>query len=264
MPNNRDFLLTCSLRELDSEGNINTIRNAIYDGAQAFMIHLEKLEEMYHNESDLKKIFSYAGEMPVISVNYRTPRRPSKTDEQLVEGQLIAAKAGAQVVDIVADIYDPSKDEISYDENAINKQKALIEKFHELGCKVMLSSHTFRYLTQEETIKHCKELEKRGADWVKIAVTANSQDELNEVNLTTIELKKVMNVPFFHCCMGQYGKLHRVYSGLLGSKIVLCVQNYNENSNPKEQPLLRSTKTVFDNLDFTMTRDDTFGTVRNI
>ncbi len=264
MHNNRDFLLTCSLRELTPEGNINTIRNAIYDGAQAFMIHLEKLEEAYHNENDLKKIFSYAGEMPIISVNYRTPRRPNKTDEQLVEGQFLAAKAGAQVVDIVADIYDPSKDEITYDESAINKQKELIKKFHELGCKVMLSSHTFRYLTKEETVKLCKELEKRGADWVKIAVTANSQDELNEVNLTTIELKKVMNVPFFHCCMGQYGKLHRVYSGLLGSKIVLCVQNYNVNSNPKEQPLLRNTKAVFDNLDFTLTRDVTFGTVRNI
>ena len=133
-----------------------------------------------------------------------------------------------------------------------------------MGAKVMLSSHTFRFLTLEETLKHCKELERRGADWVKIAVTANSMEELNEVNRTTVELKKQMEVPFFHCCMGQYGKLHRVYSGLLGSKIVLCVQNYNANSNPKEQPLLRNTKLVLDNLDFTIARDDTTGTVRNI
>ena len=150
------------------------------------------------------------------------------------------------------------------DETAILKQKELIHEIHQMGGKVMLSSHTFRFLTMEETIAHCKALENRGADWVKIAVTANSPEELSEVNRTTIELKKQMKVPFFHCCMGQYGKLHRVYSGLLGSKIVLCVQNYNANSNPKEQPLLRSTKAVMDNLDFTIARDDASGTVRNI
>lgn len=264
MQTNRDFLLTCSLRELNPEDNINTIRNAIYDGAEAFMIHLEKLDEAYHNENDLKRIFNYASDKPVISVNYRTPRRPGKTDEELIQGQKLAIKAGASVVDIVGDIFSPGKDEITYDERAILKQKEMIKEVHKLGAKVMFSSHTFRFLTMEETIRHCKALESRGADWVKIAVTANSLEELNEVNRTTIELKKQMKVPFFHCCMGQYGKLHRVYSGLLGSKIVLCVQNYNANSNPKEQPLLRSTKMVIDNLDFTITRDGTSGTIRNI
>lgn len=264
MQNNRDFLLTCSLRELNPEDNINTIRNAVYDGAEAFMIHLEKLDEVYHNEKDLKRIFNYASDKPVISVNYRTPRRPGKSDEELVKGQLLAIKAGADVVDIVGDIFGPGKDEITYDKNVISKQKELIEEIHKMGTKVMLSSHTFRFLTLEETISHCKALESRGADWVKIAVTANSPEELNEVNQTTVELKKQLKIPFFHCCMGQYGKLHRVYSGLLGSKIVLCVQNYNANSNPKEQPLLRNTKTVIDNLDFSIARDDRSGTVRNI
>ena len=264
MQNNRDFLLTCSLRELNPEDNVNTIRNALYDGAEAFMLHLEKLDEVYHTEKDLKRIFNYAGDRPVISVNYRTPRRPQKTDEELAEGQLLAIRSGAAVVDIVGALFGPGKDEITYYEKAFQKQKALIERVHQMGAKVMLSSHTFRFLTLEETLKHCKELERRGADWVKIAVTANSMEELNEVNRTTVELKKQMEVPFFHCCMGQYGKLHRVYSGLLGSKIVLCVQNYNANSNPKEQPLLRNTKLVLDNLDFTIARDDTTGTVRNI
>ena len=264
MPTNREFLLTCSLRELNPEDNINTIRNAIYDGAEAFMIHLEKLDEVYHNETDLRKIFNYACDKPVISVNYRTQRRPGKSDEALVEGQKTAIKAGASVVDIVGDIFCPGKDEITYDESAVLKQKEMIEEIHKLGGKVMLSSHTFRFLTMEETICHCKALEDRGADWVKIAVTANSLEELNEVNRTTVELKKQMKIPFFHCCMGQYGKLHRVYSGLLGSKLVLCVQNYNANSNPKEQPLLRSTKSVIDNLDFTIARDEASGTIRNV
>lgn len=39
--NRNDFLLTCSIRETNVEDNINTIRNAIYDGAEAFMVHLE-------------------------------------------------------------------------------------------------------------------------------------------------------------------------------------------------------------------------------
>ena len=186
MQTNREAILTCSLRELNVEDNINTIRNAIYDGAEAFMLHLEKLEECYHNKEDLRKLFNYAADKPVFSVNYRTHRRPNKTDEELVEGQLIALEAGAEVLDIFADLYCPSFDEITYDEEAIRKQKELINKVHELGGKVMLSSHTFRFLTCEETIKHLKELESRGADMVKIAVTASSKEELDEVNRTTI------------------------------------------------------------------------------
>lgn len=258
----KEFLLTCSLRESNPEDNINTIRNAIYDGAEAFMIHLEKLEEIYHNERDLKRIFHYAADRPVISVNYRTPKRPQKTDEELIQSQMTAVQAGAQVLDIVGDIFSPSQDEITYDMDAIRKQEQLIDEVHKQGAKVMLSSHTFRFLTMEETIRHCKALEDRGADWVKIAVTANSWEELNEVNRTTIELNRQMKIPFFHCCMGQYGKLHRIYSGFLGSKIILCVQQYNANSDPKEQPLLRNTKAVMDNLDFTIARDDTIGTIR--
>ena len=114
MQNNRDFLLTCSLRELNPEDNVNTIRNALYDGAEAFMLHLEKLDEVYHTEKDLKRIFNYAGDRPVISVNYRTPRRPQKTDEELAEGQLLAIRSGAAVVDIVGDLFGPGKDEITY------------------------------------------------------------------------------------------------------------------------------------------------------
>ena len=264
MKSNRDFLLTCSLRELNPENSINTIRNAIYDGAEAFMIHLEKLGEEYHNENDLKKIFNYAGEKPIIAVNYRTTKKFKKTDKELLEEQKIAVRSGASIVDIVGDIFSPNKDEITYDEKMILKQKEIIQEIHAMGAKVMLSSHTFRFMTMEETIRHCKALESRGADWVKIAVTASSKEELNEINRTTVELKKQMKIPFFHCCMGQYGKLHRVYSGLLGSKLILCVQNYNENSNPKEQPLLKITKQVIDNLDFTIARDDTSGTIRNI
>lgn len=262
--NRNDFLLTCSIRETNVEDNINTIRNAIYDGAEAFMVHLEKLDEVYHNEQDLKKMFNYCSNLPIFTVNYRSNRRPDKTDEQLIESQLLALKAGANILDIVADIYDPSKDEITYNQDAINKQKELIQKVHDLNGKVMLSSHTFRFLNSDETLKHLKELEQRGADMVKIAVTASNQEELNEVIRTTTILKEKMSIPFFHCCMGQYGKLHRVYSGLLGSSIVLCVQNYNSNSNPKEQPLLRATKEVFNNLDFTIAKDDKTGTIRNI
>lgn len=257
---NKNFLLTCSLREINIEDNINCIRNAIYDGADAFMLHLEKLDEQYHTVEELKQLFNYAANKTIFSVNYRTHRRPNKTDEELVQGQLVALKAGANILDIVADIYDPSKDEITYNPKAIEKQKELIEIIHSKGGKVMLSSHTYRFMSCEETLAHLKELEKRGADIVKIAVTASNEKELLEVIRTTTILKEKMKIPFFHCCMGQYGKLHRVYSGLLGSSIVLCVQNYNSNSNPKEQPLLKATKTVFDNLDFTITKDDLTGT----
>lgn len=258
----KPYLLTCSLRETSIQENINCIRNATYDGADAFMLHLEKIPDEQLTYDNLKLLYDYAGEKPVFSVNYRSRHKPGKTDEEIIEQQIMSIKAGASCVDMFGDIFNPSVNEIAMDEETIKKQKDLIAKYHELGAKVLISSHIYRYMDRNEIVNQMKLMQERGADIVKIAMSVTSKQEAIEATKTTLDLNNELQVPFFHVCMGQYGKAHRALEGFLGSKIVLCVYEYNINSNPMEQPLLRSMKKVYDNVDVTMARDIMLGGIK--
>jgi 3-dehydroquinate dehydratase len=66
-------------------------------------------------------------------------------------------------------------------------------------------------------------------------------------------LKNELKTPFLHLCMGRYGKLHRVLTPMFGSVMTLCTQEYRAHSLC-DQPLLRATKAVYDNIDFGVNR----------
>ena len=247
-------LLTNMIIEMTPAESIATIRNAIYDGADAFGFHLCRFPKQYQNVGTLKNIFNYAEDRPILVMNYRRHLNEGIPDEELVEGHMMALEAGATMCDIMADMYDPSPLEITYNEKAIDKQKRLIEEIHKKGGEVLMSSHTWQFYTAEQAVEHAKAVESRGTDMIKIAMRADTEDELLEVIKTTILLKREVKIPCLYVCMGQYGKAHRVLVPVFGSPMVLCVQKYDELSH-KEQPLLRSTKAVLDNLDWKLSRD---------
>lgn len=252
-------LLIAMITENSPEECVPTMRNAIYNGADAFALHLDVLPLRYHNIEDLRRIFVFAQDKPVLSINYRNPSRSDLTDDDLIEGHFTALKAGATMCDIMGDIYDPSFMELSKKKYIIDRQKSLVEKIHSMGGEVLMSSHTWCPMTAQEVIEHAKALESRGADMVKIAMIANNEDEMLEAVKGTALLKRELKVPYLHVCMGQYGKLHRVIAPMLGSAMVLCVPSYTILSH-KEQPLLRATRAVLDNIDWKLARDTSIGT----
>lgn len=259
----KPYFLTCSLRETSVEGDICCIKNAIYDGAEAFMIHLEKLPDENVNVNDLKRIYDYAGDRPVFSVNYRSRHKPGKSDAEIVNQQLLSLEAGANVIDVFADIFCPSVNELAMDPEAVKKQKDYIELLHSKGAKVIMSAHIYRFMDTEEVLVQAKEMESRGPDIVKIAMSVNSEEEMTQTYITMARLKQELKCHFFLVTMGQYGKTNRAIEGFLGSKIVLCAQEYNENLNPLEQPLLKAMSKVYSNVDTSLARNTSLGAVKN-
>lgn len=237
---------------------IARIRNSVYDGADLIALHMEFLNLEHHNYKDLKRIFAYVGPKPVYTMNYRNVNRPDLSDEDLVEKQLIAAEAGASMVDIMGDIFDPSPMQLTRNPTAIERQKRMVEQFHKRHCEVMFSSHTWAFMTAEQTLEHCDALISRGADMVKIAMCAFTDEQMDEVYRTTLAMRRELKVPFLHVAMGQYGKVHRMIAPMLGSCMALCMQTYNTVCN-KEQPILRAARTVFDSVDWELARNDQLG-----
>ena len=251
-------MLLTSLTDPTPAKTICTMRNAIFDGTDGFLLHMEVLKQEHLCETDLKTIFNYACDKPVYTMNYRRANS-GKTDEQLIAEQLMAVRAGASMIDMMGDMFDPSPMELAQDSRAIARQQEVIEEVHALGGEVLMSSHTWVFMTAEETLAHTQALEARGADFIKIAMCVHSEAEMLEALRITAVVENELRVPFLHICMGQHGKLHRAISPMLGSCFALCVQSYTETGH-KEKPLLRAEKTVLDNIDWMPARNPYLGT----
>jgi 3-dehydroquinate dehydratase len=250
-------LLVASLSDPTPTKAICTMRNAIFDGAEAFMIHLEAMKQEHLCEKDLKTIINYACDKPMFTMNYRLPN--GKSDEQLVDEQIMAVRAGASMIDMMGDMFEPSPRELSQDSRSIDRQRQVIEEVHALGGEVLMSSHIWEYMPVEQTLAHAKALEARGGDFVKIAMCIHNEEQMIESLRATVLVKNELKVPFLHICMGQWGKLLRAVSPMFGSCFALCVQSYTEAGH-KEKPLLRAEKAVLENIDWMRARDPLSGT----
>ena len=233
--------LTCSISDASEAECVCTIRNAIFDGADGFLFHLERMNPDIQNAAALKRIFAYTEDKTVLSINYRTG---NKTDDELAALQLKALDAGAGCLDVMGDMFGRCEGELTFDPEAMKKQADYIGRIHDAGAQVMMSSHILKFTSDEYLLDHALEMERRGADIVKLVTWAGSAEELIKGMNQTRLLKETLKAPFLHIIGGQYGKVHRALAPTLGSCMVLCVQRYTPAGN-KDKPLLRATRALY-------------------
>ena len=151
-------------------------KDAEDDGANAIAVDLMDLFTQFRNRDSLKMIIESV-RLPFMFCFYRNDRQQNSSDEQRQDVLLAAAEAGASMIDVMGDLYDPSPMEITHDSRAVSRQMRLIEEIHGRGADVVISSHVQRALSAEQTAGHLLELQSRGADVVKIVTTADTEEE---------------------------------------------------------------------------------------
>lgn len=219
---------------------------ALPNGAEAFGMQFEKMESEYRTEKTYGELFSYAKDCPTYATNYRYDNNEGKSDDELAEELLKIADCGAELCDMMGDYFDRQPDEVAVDEKAIEKQMQLIDKLHEKGTKVLMSSHVMKFTPAERVLEIAKEHQRRGADICKIVTGAESTEEQLE-NLKIINmLKEELDIPFLFLCGGECGLLRRI-GGELGCCMYLCVHEYDELATP-QQPLLTDVKKIRDTI----------------
>ncbi len=242
-------IITGMVLEDTPDGMRYRIKNSIYAGADALGIQLCRLKKEYKTDQNLKRIFSACGGRPIYVTNYRYCQNSEMTDNDCMDGLKQAIRCGATLVDIMGDTFDPSPMEITYNAQAIENQKKLIDEFHEMGGQVLMSSHIFKFTPAEKIVEIALEHQKRGADISKIVSGANSDEELIENLRITTLLKKELKIPFLFLSSGTHTKLHRMIGPQLGCCTYLAVLEHDKNAVPT-QPTIAAAKAVLDNLDF--------------
>jgi 3-dehydroquinate dehydratase len=240
-------LLCAMVQDETPDDMICTIMDSLYDGADAFGIQLCNLQPEYRTEEILRKIFSHCEGKPIYITSYRGKYNKDLSEEERMDFLLMGLRAGATLCDIPGDTFAPCKEQMTFDSEATEKQKRLIQKIHDMGGEVLISTHTGRFYTEDEVSALAKAQVDRGADVVKIVTVANDEEE-EMVGLQAIRrLKKELDRPFLFLVGGSHNRLIRQIGPALGVCMYLCVQRYHPVTT-KAQPILRSVKAIRDNM----------------
>lgn len=242
-----DKALLTVMVQADNPGRIKElIDKSVPEGAEAFGMQFEQMKSEYRTKEVYKDLFSYANDKPVYVTNYRSGHNEGKADDTLAEELLELADCGADLCDVMGDYFDRQPDEVAVDKTAIEKQKELIQKIHDKGAKVLMSSHVLKYIPAKRVLEIALEHQSRGADICKIVTGADNMEEQLE-NLKIINmLKEKLDIPFLFLCGGECGILRRI-GGEIGCCMYLCVHEHDALATPA-QPLLKRLKTIRDNI----------------
>lgn len=218
------------------------IETAYGSGADAIAVEIFDLPPEERTIDNFKAIMATAP-LPYMFILYRNDQWLKDDDEARQKFLLDAIDAGAEVVDVMGDLFQPSKFELATDQAAIAKQKTLIDEIHARGGKVVMSSHMPEFRTPEEILSHLQAQSERGADILKIVSGCNSEDELNSQIAATMLLNRSLTKPFIHLSGGSWSRLHRYLSPKLGSAIAFA-----KNTEGELQPSIRSFRGVLEHM----------------
>ena len=132
-------------------------------------------------------------------IDYRYDVAYGADDDARQQSLLTAIDAGAEIVDVIGDLYDPSPRELTMNPQAIVRQKDLIGQIHARGGKALMSSHMpGESLKAEEVLAHLQEQSSRGADYLKIVVKVDSDEECVEAIRTMLLLHRSLEKPYIY------------------------------------------------------------------
>lgn len=241
-------LLTVIMQCETPETVIRRIRNSLRTGGEAFGLQVESLKPEYHNPDTYKRIFAEMNGKPCYVTNYRRKYNEGLTDDELADGLITLAESGATLCDVMGDMFCKHTQELTDNEEAIQKQMHLIDTLHSKGAEVLMSSHIFKFTPAERVLEVAFEQKRRGADIIKIVTGAETMEQQIENLRITNLLKQELGVPFLFLAGGECS-IHRRLGGHLGNCMTLCVYEHDHLST-SSQPLLSTMKTIRDNLDF--------------
>ena len=242
-------LLCAMIHPQNPTDAIQKIKDSLADGAEAFGFQLEKLKHEYRTKETIGEIFAACEGRPIYVTSYRAGENTGFSDEQCAELLFLALDCGATLCDVMGDMFDRSPYyELTENPEAIKKQRQLIDEIHRRGGKVLMSCHTHKDLSIEESLMIAKEQASRGADVLKIVNKAESTASLPK-HIETIQTILSQTDKKLLYLLGGEGTLIRYIGANFGVCMYLCVA-YHGPLDTKGQPLLKQAKAIRDNITF--------------
>ena len=217
-------------------------------------MHLSCLDDEYKTAEQIKRIVDCTN-LPMLGLNYSRRydwTEIEETEEERAELLMKSVEAGISAVDLLGysfhpqsrakfvgeDVYSFTKNnplEIVTDKAVIERQKEFINRVHDMGKEVLLSTHPDIPMNGDQVIDLVLFLAERNPDIIKIVTRCNTEEELIEAYDTMRRLKKLnlRQKISFHCC-GEMGRTTRLINPILGSYMCFCTKA-DDGNRIKEQ-----------------------------
>ena len=240
-------LLCAMIHPQNPTDAIRKIKDSLLDGAEAFGFQLEKLKHEYRTKETINEIFAACEGRPIYVTSYRVGENVGFSDEECAELLFLALDCGATLCDVMGDMFDRSPYyELTEDPEAIQKQRQLIDEIHRRGGKVLMSCHTHKDLSIDESLTIAKAQAERGADVIKIVNKADTAASLPKHIETIQKILSETDKKLLYL-LGGKGNLIRYIGPNFGVCMYLCVA-YHEELDTKNQPLLKLVKAIRDHI----------------
>ena len=214
---------------------------SIPEGAEAFGMQFCRMKSEYRSKEFYKELFEFSN-LPTYVTNYRYAENQGKSDDVLADELIELAECGATLCDVMGDCFDACEGELTMNEEAVNKQMALIDELHKRGAEVLMSSHIYKFTPAERVLEVALEHQRRGADICKIVTRADDmQEQIENMRIISL-LKENLKIPFLFLAGGECRILRRI-GGEIGNCMSLCVYEYDSLATPV-QPLLSDMKQI--------------------
>ena len=210
-------------------------------GAHGVCLEMQNMREEFLDVATFRRIFDSV-KIRKYAAFYRKGRMETLSDDARVKYLLMAAEAGADIVDLMGDFFNPTPGELSVDDGSITRQKTLVRDIQARGAKALMSSHVLAYRPLADAVALFRAHEARGVDISKGVFSCNTPAELNESLKTTAVLHDPLKVPFILLCGGDLGKfVQRYQTILLGGCITFARLDEND-----VQPSVAQLRDYFD------------------
>lgn len=221
-------------------------KQCIDAGADGIGIQLDNISYEYQDMKTLKSIVSSFDGVPLYLTNYRiNQNKDRKSDEQLANEMLELADVRPFLCDVMGDMFCLEPGELTYNDDAVKRQMQYIDKLHDKGCEVLMSSHILKYTPAEGVLKTAAAHKERGADISKIVTFADTMEEqLENLRITNL-LKNELGLPFLFLS-GGVCKLHRTLGPILGCTMYLTIHHIHDMCTPT-QPVISKLLKIIEN-----------------
>lgn len=230
--------ITAMIKSKTVEGVLKEIEELHSQGADAFGFQIDMLNPDERDDAGYKRIIFAMKDKPCYITNYFRNNPVKHSDDELNEELLRIIDYGTchKLLDIRMDCYDRQPGEVTYNEQAVEKQMKLIDRIHSMGAEVLMSAHVLKYIPGNDVLDIAMAQKMRGADVAKIVTLADSDEELSDNLKTSVMLKEKLGIPSLFLCNGTHCRRHRILGPVLGTDMFLTVHNDNEGQN---QPTIK-------------------------
>ena len=234
-------------RPVDENHAIALARAGYNDGADGTCFELADFPPELRTVDVFRRIVD-AVPLPSMFCVYRNDSFLGDDDAARMEGLLKAAEAGADFIDVMADLYDPSTDQISRSPDAIARQRATIEELHKRGAKAIVSSHIPEHsLSADLVVAHLKSEAERGADVCKLVSAMPSAADFTAGVEALARLRSSFDRPYVFLGSGTFGRLLRFNGPSFGCGVEFAVHDFDPSAK-YDQPTIRALRQSMDSV----------------